>query len=54
VYGNSAFSSDVRFSDVTNEDWQDDRGKEFLTTSNIIPNKSMYWYVLNSYPIRDI
>jgi hypothetical protein len=43
VYGNSAFADIVRKEDVTNTNWQDDTDKEFLTTSNVIPNKSIYW-----------
>jgi hypothetical protein len=45
VYGNKKFSSDVSYADVVDTNWRDDSGKEFQTTSSIVPNKSMYWYV---------
>lgn len=51
VFGSASFSDTVKKRDVTDDDWQDDTGKIDQTTSNVIPNKSMYWapsmYILN-------
>lgn len=43
VYGNRKFDERVNKNDVTDSNWRDDTGKEDQTTSNIIPNLSMYW-----------
>lgn len=43
VFGSSAFSNQIAKRDITDKDWQDDTLKFDQTTSNVIPNLSIYW-----------
>jgi hypothetical protein len=51
VFGAASFSSNVAKADVTDNNWEDDTDKNNQTTSNIIPNLSIYWapslYIFN-------
>eukprot|EP00545_Synedropsis_sp_CCMP1620_P012057 CAMPEP_0119006324 /NCGR_PEP_ID=MMETSP1176-20130426/2232_1 /TAXON_ID=265551 /ORGANISM="Synedropsis recta cf, Strain CCMP1620" /LENGTH=345 /DNA_ID=CAMNT_0006958229 /DNA_START=99 /DNA_END=1133 /DNA_ORIENTATION=- len=56
VFGSASFGSSIRKGDVTDDDWEDDTGKVNQTTSNVVPNLSMYWapslYIFN--PVDDL
>jgi Domain of unknown function (DUF1996) len=43
VFGSIDFASTITRGDFNDPNWQDDTDKADLTTSHIIPNRSMYW-----------